>query len=675
MKNITVYLASTLFPLLLFSSFSSRLMAQNGTIDSLLLLYEQVEVDSQKANLLQRIGNQHGDKEPKKALFYYEKSLDFISKETDIEKWIFASNICGVLEFEMGNYAKAITHFQKLLPLIGGHETEDTNLILLYNNIGASYKLLSNREAALDFYYKALELTEQRNDKDGEYMTITNLGFFYSDTEEWDKVIFNFEKALEHYKKNSPDNKFIAFLYVNISKGYIETGSFTKALNHLTKGLELAKKINSFRLESQVYDYLSLYYEKQGKFQLSLNYAKKFLDMISTFDRSTNVLKAQMKVSDQYIILKEYENALSYLQNALTLAIEIKNPTEVNKVKKKLFYLYKHKKSFKEATKIAEEVFFASDSLSINEYHKKLAEMEILHDVKNKEQALAIQELKLKEQEAVIAQKELRQKGLLIIGFLLLGGLIGIYFAYRQKVKLNQKLKELNELIKLQSRELKSTNNSLKDFSKMISHDILSQIELIISITNHKGWHPLNNIGENLLIKTKGTAKKLKQFAVGLISLAQIEHEHKPMQEVNLNSILGRVIGNLQREIDESGAVINFSPLPNIQAHEIQMKQLFQNIITNAIKYKNAATPPVLNIQVEAKETEYLFSFTDNGQGIPSEQQDMVFDSFYQVSNQSKGSGLGLAICKKIVEYYGGDIWVQSQLGRGTTVFCTYPLD
>ncbi len=131
---------------------------------------------------------------------------------------------------------------------------------------------------------------------------------------------------------------------------------------------------------------------------------------------------------------------------------------------------------------------------------------------------------------------------------------------------------------------------------------------------------------------------------------------------------------NLKVLIEENNAQVNFNSLPVIMSEPSQMNHLFQNLIGNAIKF-HGEDPPVVNISAEDKNDHWLFSVMDNGIGFDMEFADRIFTIFQRLNNreQFSGTGIGLSICKKIVEWHNGEIWVESEPGKGSTFYFSIP--
>lgn len=143
---------------------------------------------------------------------------------------------------------------------------------------------------------------------------------------------------------------------------------------------------------------------------------------------------------------------------------------------------------------------------------------------------------------------------------------------------------------------------------------------------------------------------------------------------VDANAVMEKVLSNLQQSIEDRGAVVKVGELPTLNMHEIHLMQLLQNLVGNAVKYGGERDPKV-SVQAVRKESEWLFSVQDNGIGIDPKYKERVFGLFQRLHSSSEyaGTGIGLAICRKIVERYGGRIWVESSLGEGSTFFFALP--
>ena len=151
------------------------------------------------------------------------------------------------------------------------------------------------------------------------------------------------------------------------------------------------------------------------------------------------------------------------------------------------------------------------------------------------------------------------------------------------------------------------------------------------------------------------------------------EREQDSFAPIDCNAVLAKALLNLQAAIAESGAIVTSDPLPTLVAEEVMLMQLFQNLISNSIKYRGEEAPRI-HVSAERDAGGWLFAVRDNGIGIDPQDADRVFGMFKRLhGSEIPGTGIGLALCKKVVERQGGRIWVESEAGRGATFKFTIP--
>jgi light-regulated signal transduction histidine kinase (bacteriophytochrome) len=186
----------------------------------------------------------------------------------------------------------------------------------------------------------------------------------------------------------------------------------------------------------------------------------------------------------------------------------------------------------------------------------------------------------------------------------------------------------------------------------------------------------LDSKAETFISYTISGAKRMEALMNDLLSYVQAARgtdEEPPA--IDSNQVLHITLANLQTAIRESGASIVSEDLPSVPVQAVHLEQLFQNLIGNAIKYRNDA-PPQIEISARRSSQEWIFHVKDNGIGIDPQYAKQVFGIFKRLhsSESYSGTGIGLAICQKIVERYGGCIWVESELGKGATFCFTLPV-
>lgn len=229
--------------------------------------------------------------------------------------------------------------------------------------------------------------------------------------------------------------------------------------------------------------------------------------------------------------------------------------------------------------------------------------------------------------------------------------------------------------IKQKSEELARSNKELEQFAYVASHDLQEPLRIITSyvqLLDKKYKDKLDADANDYINFTVDSAKRMRILINDLLTYSRVTTQPKFFGEIDCNEVLSAVLENLKTSIHETSAKIIFESLPLIHADYSQMLQLFQNLIFNAIKFR-AKNKPKIKIAVEDKNSHWQFSVSDNGIGIKKEYLEKIFIIFQRLHSQKEypGTGIGLSICKKIVEQYGGKIWAESELGKGTIFYFT----
>jgi light-regulated signal transduction histidine kinase (bacteriophytochrome) len=168
---------------------------------------------------------------------------------------------------------------------------------------------------------------------------------------------------------------------------------------------------------------------------------------------------------------------------------------------------------------------------------------------------------------------------------------------------------------------------------------------------------------------------RMEALINAILAYARVGTKARDLKLADCNDIVECATTNLQVEIEKSSAIVTHDQLPTLLADQIQIIQLFQNLIGNSIKFRREE-PPCVHISAEHKEKEWVISICDNGIGIDPKHSTSIFDIFQRLHENSKypGNGIGLATCKKIVENHGGRIWVESNPGKGSTFKFAIPI-
>ena len=225
---------------------------------------------------------------------------------------------------------------------------------------------------------------------------------------------------------------------------------------------------------------------------------------------------------------------------------------------------------------------------------------------------------------------------------------------------------------------LQRSNTELEQLAYVASHDMQEPLRMVASylqLVAQRYQGRLDADADEFIGFAVDGAKRMQALINDLLAYSRVGTKAKPFEPTDTNVILEMAMNNLRVAIDESNARITHDPLPTVMGDGMQLVQLLQNLLANAIKFRRGDAPPQVHIGVEPTETAWRLSVHDNGIGIAPEYFERIFVLFQRLHARREyaGTGIGLAICKKIVERHGGRIVVHSQPGEGATFTFTLP--
>ncbi len=220
-------------------------------------------------------------------------------------------------------------------------------------------------------------------------------------------------------------------------------------------------------------------------------------------------------------------------------------------------------------------------------------------------------------------------------------------------------------------RDLKRSNAELERFAYVASHDLQEPLRAITSYTQllakrYKG--KLDADADDFIGFAVDGAQRMQALIKGLLELSRVDSRGQQVRAVATAPILETVVRLLERPIQEAGAVLEIGTLPTVKGDEAQISQLFQNLLSNALKFRRPGVVPTLGVEAVEAGAVWHFTVSDNGIGVPPEHQERVFGMFERLHGDGEypGTGIGLALCKRIVERHGGRIWLESSPGVGS---------
>jgi signal transduction histidine kinase/predicted outer membrane lipoprotein len=311
---------------------------------------------------------------------------------------------------------------------------------------------------------------------------------------------------------------------------------------------------------------------------------------------------------------------------------------------------------------------------------------------------LAIAELRSAEDQLLAARKQsAAARTRAAVGFgaaamILLVAAVGIFLSMARKdiadrARVTEALRQSDETLRSSLLQLERSNRDLQDFAMVASHDLqepLRKIQMFGDRLRDAAGSSLSAEGQDYLRRMQAAADRGQVLIEGLLAYSRVTTKARPPAPVELETIAREVVGDLEARLAAVGGEVAIGPLPAIEADPLQMRQLLQNLVANALKFHRPDAPPRVRIEAEAVAAApegaadrdmWRLSVTDNGIGFEEKYLDRIFKLFQRLHERHvyDGAGMGLAICRRIAERHGGTITARSTPGQGSTFIVTLP--
>ena len=658
--------------------------------DSLLNILEQeklINTTDQLYDLYQQLGKAYGASGEEKydlAISYYEEAYQVAKSQGDNEKLYNSLFGLGESNQRRNAYQDALKNYYKIIELDLEKEKE-VRKAKSYTQISSIYQALGNYDKAYENQMAALLIFEVNKDEFGIANSNYNLGsiFFYQN---------QYKEALKHYEaaKIICDklNKEIVIYSCLAALGSVheKLGNYEKSLEYNQSSLQLAKKLN----------YKTGIAYSRGNIAISFLNQKDFLhaeqNLIEAITLKIELgdkygsIGSSIDLSRVYLEWGKPSQAIPVLEKALRFSEEVESKTRQTDVYKNLALVYDQLNKPLKAYEYTKKYVEFKDLLLNEKTLEEMGQSKRRYEVEKQEHEI---EILKKENELLGKNEKIQQLQFFLFAVLSLAFLVFAWW-YRNKLKyqnkVNQLLEEKNQLLNLKNEEidiknkqLEHSNEDLKQFAYVASHDLKEPLRMIHSYTNllQRRYDSLfDESGKEFMFYITDAVTRMQTLLDDLLDFSRAGTQPAPDDFISTEDVMVIVEANLRHRLETLNAklVVRNENLPKVKAHRTMMIQLLQNLVSNGVKFKGARDPEVI-VNCIQEENRFVFSVADNGIGISEENLEKVFEMFRRLHTRDEyeGTGIGLATCKRIVTTWGGDLWVESVEGEGSTFFFSVP--
>lgn len=597
------------------------------------------------------------------AIRTYQKAMENAEARNNIDHLKSIYTDLGIVNRRLANYKESKDFHLKALEL--AQSLDNTAMMeTSYHNLGSLYKDVNDYETAITYYLKAIELTEARGDTPNVINTKQYIANTYAES---GNVDFGLKTIKEAYEMSLEvkDSVLIGIVLFDFGKILSIDKRYEEALNKFEASLIIFESIQHKPLIARTLFYMADAYAEQGHLEMADLYFSKCL-VYDNYISLKSFADLYNKMGNLYLKKGQTSKAKTAFEKSLDIAQENEFKAFSQKSHYGLYEIFMEEAAYETAVEHLQASVKLKDALSTENRAKQIAELQFKYDVEKGERE--------------IQALELKQNRFMLIGGAILSSILVLFLVYivRLRGRSNRKLLLKNKEIQEQNIKLKESNEVLQQFTYVAAHDLKEPLRTIGSFVNllqKRYGHQLDENANEYMTFVVSGVKRMNNLLISLLEYSTISIQKPSKDLINVKTVIQEITDNLQNTISAKNAIVSYpSELPALQMNKLHITQLFQNLISNGLKFTDQT--PLIEIEGRKEAQQIVYSVKDNGIGMNKNHAGKVFNLFHQLNKNShyEGTGIGLTICKNIVDKYDGKIWFESRENEGTQFFVSFPM-